>query len=206
MSARPLPPSLPRGVRHFVLDELPAEPWRNRGGVTRTIAAAAQDDEVIWRVSAADITQAGAFSRFEGMNRTAVLIRGQRLELAGGRRHIAFEGLGHTAHFDGDELLHASVPEQAARLWNVMTRRGRAMATVEEHHDGAIDIEPRRVTFVFVLRGRYLLQSGGRELLHIDAGEGLDLSGSDTALTLRAVQGGSSLVRTEIFSDIQIPK
>jgi environmental stress-induced protein Ves len=193
---------LPSGVRPFVLDELPAEPWRNRGGLTRTIASAAQGREVVWRVSAADVTQAGPFSRFEGMNRTAVLIQGDRLELVGGSRHIAFEGLGHTAHFDGDELLQASVGEQGVRLWNVMTRRGRAMATVEEHKSEVIDLDPLRATFVVVLTGQYLLCSGDNDLLLLKAGEGLDLSHSGTALTLRAVSGDSSLVRTEIYSDI----
>jgi environmental stress-induced protein Ves len=195
-------PALPRGVRHFVLDELRAEPWRNRGGLTRIIASAAQGSEVVWRVSAADVTQAGAFSRFKGMNRTAVLIGGHRLELVGGSRHIAFEGLGHTAHFDGDELLHASVSDQPVRLWNVMTRRGRAMATVEEHKSDVIDIEPRRPTFVIVLSGHYLLQRAETDLLQLHAGEGLDFTDSCIALRLRAATSGSSLLRTEIYSDI----
>jgi environmental stress-induced protein Ves len=195
--------ALPCGVRHFVLDAIPAEPWRNGGGLTRTIAAASQGEQVIWRVSAADITRAGPFSRFAGMNRTAVLIRGERLELTGGRRHIAFDALGHTAHFDGDEMLYASRPEPPARLWNVMTRRGRAMASVAEHRNSPVVLKPGCTAFVLVLKGQYLLEGAASPAQALRAGEGLDFRQSGAVLTLKPLCGDSSLIHTEIYSDIQ---
>ncbi|CAB3752768.1 Protein Ves [Paraburkholderia solisilvae] len=59
--------------------DLLAAPWKNGGGVTREIAAyphAAGYDTFIWRVSLADVEQAGPFSRFAGVDRTLVLLSG----------------------------------------------------------------------------------------------------------------------------------
>lgn len=194
--------ALPSDVQRFVLDDIPAEPWRNGGGVTRTIASATQGGQVIWRVSAADITRAGPFSRFPGMNRTAVLIQGERLELTGGSRTMAFAGLGHTVHFDGDEALYASRPEPAVRLWNVMTRRGQAMTSVAEYRDCPLSLKPGGTAFVLVIKGRYLVHDDGGELRTLQAGQGLDLRPSGAAVALEPACPGSSLIHTEIYSDI----
>ncbi|WP_051242659.1 HutD/Ves family protein [Azohydromonas australica] len=193
--------ALPCGVQRFALDDIPAEPWRNGGGLTRTIATASQGGQVIWRVSAADITRAGPFSRFPGMNRSAVLIEGERLELTGGRRQIAFSGVGHTAHFDGDESLFASRPEQQVRLWNVMTRRGQAMTSVAEHRNSAVDLKSGCTAFVLVLKGQYLLEDAGGDAGTLAAGEGLDLRQPGAAVTLKPASGDCSLIYTEIYSD-----
>lgn len=193
--------ALPCGVQRFALDDIPAEPWRNGGGLTRTIASASQGGQVIWRVSAADITRAGPFSRFPGMNRSAVLIEGERLELTGGCRHIAFSGLGHTVHFDGDEALYASGPQQPVRLWNVMTRRGQAMTSVAEHRDSPVSLKSGSTAFVLVLKGRYLVEGPAGGARTLSAGEGLDLRQPGFAVTLKPACAGSSLIYTEIYSD-----
>lgn len=194
--------ALPSEVQRFVLDEIPAEPWRNGGGVTRTIASATQGGQVIWRVSAADITRAGPFSRFPGMNRTAVLIQGERLELTGGSRTLLFPGLGHTVHFDGDESLYSSQPASPVRLWNVMTRRGQAMTSVAEYRDSPLSLKPGGTAFVLVIKGQYLVQDDGGETRTLTAGQGLDLRLAGAAVTLKPACAGSSLIHTEIYSDL----
>jgi len=53
--------------------DLVASPWKNGGGVTREVAAfpeGAALDAFVWRVSVADVAQAGPFSRFAGIDRT----------------------------------------------------------------------------------------------------------------------------------------
>lgn len=90
-------------------------------------------------VSAAEITHAGPFSRFDGMDHTAVLIQGQRLQLERGGQRLVFEAPGHSQRFSGEQQLHAVVPaDQSVRLWNVMTRRGHATAQVEVHRAGML--------------------------------------------------------------------
>ena len=63
--------------------ELKAHPWRNGGGVTRELAshpaaAAAQERPGgagwDWRVSIADVSKAGDFSAFPGMDRVLTVV------------------------------------------------------------------------------------------------------------------------------------
>ncbi|NYH19335.1 HutD/Ves family protein [Paraburkholderia bryophila] len=59
--------------------DLVAAPWKNGGGVTREVAAVPEQaglDCFVWRVSIADVAQAGPFSRFAGIDRTLVLLSG----------------------------------------------------------------------------------------------------------------------------------
>ncbi|RAC78746.1 HutD family protein, partial [Burkholderia multivorans] len=79
--------------------DLVASPWKNGGGVTREIAAGFPEaghadapgadapgagalDTFVWRVSVADVGAAGPFSRFDGVDRTLVLLSGAGMTLA----------------------------------------------------------------------------------------------------------------------------
>src|ERR1700722_4868372 len=73
--------------------DLKAVPWKNGGGATREIAAAPQGsafDAFDWRVSVADVSEAGAFSVFEGIDRVLTLIEGAEMVLidSAGPRHV----------------------------------------------------------------------------------------------------------------------
>lgn len=187
---------LPAGVRRFALDGLPAEPWRNGAGWTRTVALQERGGEVDWRVSAADITHAGPFSRFDGMDRTAVLIQGQHLQLEGGGQRLVFEAPGQLQRFSGEQELHAVAPEQPARLWNVMARRGRAQAQVEVHRTGTLVLSAGNTSVLLVFHGQYQLCAGGDVLLQLEAGEGLYVENAPRALELLPAYPSSGLVHT----------
>lgn len=67
------------GARRGPWQALPPEPWKNGGGVTRTLAAdkdAAESAAARWRVSIADITRDGPYSRFAGDDRVSVVLSG----------------------------------------------------------------------------------------------------------------------------------
>ncbi len=127
--------SSPRIVRG---DALIAAPWKNGGGVTREIAAypvGASLETFVWRVSVADVEQAGPFSRFSGVERTLVLLGGAGMRLVDrsggdGPAHLLTEPL-DVARFDGDTALDAELLHGATRDFNLMVRRGRARATLE---------------------------------------------------------------------------
>ncbi|WP_157265750.1 HutD/Ves family protein [Azohydromonas aeria] len=187
---------LPAGVRRFALDRLPAEPWRNGAGWTRTVAVHERGGDVDWRVSAADITHAGPFSRFDGMDRTAVLIQGPRLQLEGSGQRLVFEAPGHLQRFSGEQELHAVAPEQPARLWNVMARRGQAEARVEVHRAGTLVLAAGDTSVLLVFHGQYQLCAGGDALLQLEAGEGLYVENTRRALELHPAYPSSSLVHT----------
>jgi uncharacterized protein len=58
---------------------LPAVPWKNGGGTTVEIAVhppSAGTDAFDWRVSAAEIREAGPFSRFDGIDRALAILDG----------------------------------------------------------------------------------------------------------------------------------
>jgi environmental stress-induced protein Ves len=188
---------LPCGVRRFALDRIPAEPWRNGAGWTRTVVAHARGDQVDLRISAADVTDAGPFSRFDCMDRTAVLIQGKRLQLEGDGQSLVFEELGHLQRFSGEQELHAVAPDQAARLWNVMARRGYAHAQVNVHRAGTLVLAAGTTSVVFVFRGQYQLCDGSGVLLQLEAGEGLYVENTPWELVLQPAYPSSSLVHTQ---------
>lgn len=107
-------------------------PWKNGGGITREVArapSAAGLADFDWRISIAEMTADGPFSPFPGVDRIIVPLDGEGLTLTvDGTRHrlarhqpFAFDGGGHTT---------CQIPAPARDL-NVMTRRGRATATLQ---------------------------------------------------------------------------
>lgn len=143
----------------FAIDALRSEPWRNGAGWTRTVCAHAAEDQVLWRVSVADITAAGQFSQFEGMDRTAVMVQGGRLQLSNDSVQLNFDGLGSQLQFPGEWSLHCSAPEGTTQLLNIMVRRGPASAQVDVIENTALTLEPGEQQLVLVLRGSYQLRS-----------------------------------------------
>jgi len=115
--------------------DLVAAPWKNGGGVTREVAAfpaGAGLDAFVWRVSIADVAQAGPFSRFDGIDRTLVLLSGagMLLDEAQGPTHALTQAL-DIARFAGEAAIDARLVDGATRDFNLMVRRGAATGEVE---------------------------------------------------------------------------
>ena len=119
--------------------DLVAAPWKNGGGVTREVAAVppgAGLDAFIWRVSIADVAQAGPFSRFAGIDRTLVLLSGAGMLLdetqeAGGTQVHALTQALDVARFAGEAAIDARLVDGATRDFNLMVRRGAASGALE---------------------------------------------------------------------------
>ncbi|MDT5001010.1 MAG: uncharacterized protein QOK12_3115, partial [Mycobacterium sp.] len=108
------------------------EPWANGGGVTRVIAKGQFDDgstDYDWRLSVADVSASGAFSKLPGVDRVITLTDGSGLLLT-------VDGQDHTLEpfrplpFTGESATECEVVEPT-RDFNVMTRRGVCTATVD---------------------------------------------------------------------------
>lgn len=59
------------------------QPWKNGGGVTTEVCAfpaGSSIDDFQWRISLAEVTSAGPFSRFPGVDRVLTVLEGE-LEL-----------------------------------------------------------------------------------------------------------------------------
>lgn len=83
------------------IDDIAPAPWKNGGGVTREIALCADDTDMVWRLSVADVECAGPFSHFPGMKRVLTVIEGAGLDL----RHeggVIGARPGVPVRFDGD--------------------------------------------------------------------------------------------------------
>jgi uncharacterized protein len=119
----------------FSLETIPPVSWKNGGGTTREIACSpltARIADFDWRVSVADVRADGAFSIFENVNRSIVLLAGAGMKLMGAQ--------GETIHeltqrftpfaFAGETPISAQLLNGATSDFNVMTRRGAYHATV----------------------------------------------------------------------------
>lgn len=121
-------------------DDFRSMPWRNGRGTT--VEMAREDDEdgtMLWRVSAADVVEAGAFSIFPGVDRILTLIEGPGFDLdfAEHGRVAPVEPLVPVA-FSGDWVTRALSVRGPSRDLNVMTARGKASGAVQVHHGAAL--------------------------------------------------------------------
>ncbi len=105
---------------------LPPEPWKNGGGVTRTLAA---DPAGRWRVSIADIERDGPYSRFPGYDRVSVVLSGEGVTLQGEGVLVALQPR-EPAPFRGDDVLQSTLIGGPVRVLNLFVRRGEAVASV----------------------------------------------------------------------------
>lgn len=124
--------------------DLVAAPWKNGGGVTREVGAFPEGaglDAFTWRVSIADVAQAGPFSRFAGIDRTLVLLSGAGMLLdetddtddTGAhavKTHALTQPL-DIAQFAGEARIDARLVDGATRDFNLMVRRGAAVGETE---------------------------------------------------------------------------
>ena len=170
------------------------EPWANGGGVTRVIAKGQFDGgtaDYDWRLSVADVSASGAFSKLPGVDRVITLTDGPGLLLTiDGQEHTLepFQPLA----FAGEADTECEVAEPT-RDFNVMTRRGVCVATVSICAGSeTLDAPGDYTTYVISLRGEadVELPSGTVNLGQFDAAL------LTAAATLRVEEGGrAALVR-----------
>lgn len=121
-----------------MISKLPASnriavPWKNGGGVTREVAvfpADASMDDFDWRISTAEVTEAGPFSRFDGIDRHLTVLRGQLRLDAPDRRYTLFPL--ESLEFEGELPVSGTPLTQRVLDLNVMTRRGKVSAVVRQ--------------------------------------------------------------------------
>ncbi len=111
--------------------DYPTRPWKNGGGTTRDIVVsppAASLDDFDFRLSLAQVDRDGPFSRFDGVDRTLVLLSGA-MTLHEPERRIDLVR-GEPVAFEGERSIEATLAGGSTLDFNVMTRRGRVRHTV----------------------------------------------------------------------------
>ncbi len=150
-------------ITHLPASQRIAQPWKNGGGVTREIAvypAGAGMDDFLWRISMAEVTEAGPFSRFVSIDRHLTVLSGRmRMDMPDGR-HIL--GVGDSTAFAGETPVEATPLLPVIDL-NVMTRRGQARAEVR--HIGSGVILPSDLVFLLATAPMIVTANGQRHAL-----------------------------------------
>lgn len=145
----------------FNLSELPVTPWKNGGGQTREITSQPSGQAAFdWRASIATIAQNGAFSSFNGIDRSITLLEGDGVHLySAGQIDHQLQHIGEPFSFSGDVALEARLLGGCSQDFNIMTRRGHQRAQVHSitattelvrHHAGVL----------YVLKGVWQLPDG----------------------------------------------
>ena len=103
-----------------------AQRWRNGGGVTRELLAWPSAAQWSVRISVADVTEAGPFSRFPGVERWFAVLEGGgvRLRLPEGPREVGPASL--PLRFDGGVPVDCTLVEGPTRDLNLMAPPGAA--------------------------------------------------------------------------------
>ncbi|GAA0752194.1 HutD family protein [Ideonella azotifigens] len=107
-------------VVHF--DDVPAQPWRNGGGVTRELAAWPDATDWQLRLSVADIERDGPFSAFPGIARWFVVLSGDGVRLDHGGQQIDLRPGDNPHAFDGGEPPGCTLLGGATRDLNLMLK------------------------------------------------------------------------------------
>ena len=179
--------------------ELKAHPWRNGGGVTRELAshptaASPQDPGSVgwdWRVSIADVSRAGDFSAFPGMDRVITVVEGELLLLSVDGAEHPLEKY-RPFRFSGDAAASGALPTGDIRDLNVITRQG-----VFKGYTSIIELSKKRAHPVFEGQLGILLQ-GQAAVTPGSAGAGTT-AGEPTALGRYDAVVGSDTGTPEIL-------
>ena len=158
-----------------------AQPWKNGGGVTREVAAwpdGAGFDTFDWRVSIAEVAAAGAFSRFEGIDRTLAVLRG-RMRLTFPERVLELDSASAPLAFPGEAPCEGEPLDGAVTDLNLMVRRGKVRGRME------------RVSGSITASGATLVVAQAATVLRI-GGEPQSLSPLDAALLDGLAYGGGT--------------
>ena len=106
------------------LEDIPATPWRNGGGVTRELAMGPDAGDWAWRMSVADVDASGPFSKFEGIERWFAVLEGAgvQLDVAGVPHRVTTADA--PLFFDGGAATGCELVDGKTRDFNLMVRRG----------------------------------------------------------------------------------
>ena len=162
-------------LHRFDLQHLPVTAWKNGGGHTRELVrfpAQAGLDDFEWRISVADIAQAGPFSRFVGMDRHLLILQGEGVSLHSQEANIdkILRADGEVLAFVGEVDMDSQLLAGAVRDFNVMVRRGQWQAQVAVWHTANAFTASTGLAMVW--QGEAQCQVG-TETLRLQAGQGV---------------------------------
>jgi environmental stress-induced protein Ves len=108
------------------LDAVPAQAWRNGGGLTRELLAWPQAMGWRLRLSVADVRADGPFSLFDGIERWFAVLEGDGVMLRMGDEEHQLTRGDAPLRFDGGRNVQCTLRAGPTRDFNLMAAPGRA--------------------------------------------------------------------------------
>lgn len=112
-------------------------PWKNGGGTTTEIALAplpGDSGRFLWRVSIADVAQAGPFSAFRGYERLIAVVEGAGMRLTVDGVPATVQHRAAAFRFSGDAVVDCALLDGPIRDFNLIVDRA--------HAEGRLDLVP----------------------------------------------------------------
>jgi len=147
-------------------------PWRNGGGITCEIAAwppGATLEKFDWRVSMAEVRDAGPFSSFSGVDRVLTIVQGTLALAIEGRPAVILSAEELPFCFAGDDACIGEPLGGPVLDLNVMVRRGRFSADVQRISNTNLVVPGATCVLVALSPGRVVLGSDQWPLATHDA-------------------------------------
>jgi uncharacterized protein len=182
-------------VERLSIADYIVQPWKNGGGRTAQIAVGGGDARWQWRASIADVDESGAFSNFEGYDRTIALVEGNGMLLSFDRApNQRIERLHVPFAFDGGWKAHCQLLNGPVRDLNLMADRRTARGSMDvvsiaesaaslelvESDNGCDLLYCLDGTADAMVAGRHVIIAKG-ETLRVDGGGGHSLAIRSTA-------------------------
>ena len=161
------------------LAALPAARWKNGSGSTRTLAVTPTGsdlDHFLWRVSLADVTGSGSFSRFAGVDRTIMLWSGAGMNLRGPDWSHLLEQRLVPFDFRGEDEVDCDVVAGPTVDLNIMVRRGLAESSIQVAHETVTVAESVETMIVLCAAGQLKILSDQHLPVSLEAGEFVQIS------------------------------
>ena len=111
-------------------------PWKNGGGTTTEIALAPLPGDAgrfLWRVSIADVAQAGPFSAFSGYERLIAVVEGAGMRLTVDGTPTTVSHRAPAFRFSGDAVVDCALLDGPIRDFNLIVDRAHAVGTALVH-------------------------------------------------------------------------
>ena len=156
-------------------------PWANGRGVTTELARRDVDGgRLLFRLSVADVVEAGPFSRFPGVDRNLLLIEGEGFDITVDGARMAVRPFAPVA-FPGEADTAAVDLCGPSRDFNLMTGRGLASVRLTVAK-AAFRHEADDHSFAFVVSGAFAcegrpLEKGSLLAIEGEAGRRFDITG-----------------------------
>lgn len=162
------------------LADVAPSPWRNGGGTTRELVAWPNAQDWVWRMSVAEVTQGGPFSRFEGVQRWFTVLSGTGVEL---QLQVAQHPRAplQTQHqvlttdsgaftFDGATPVECSLLDGPTQDFNLMLRKDKASGTMRKFMGTVcVELDAPKIVAVYAI-DTGAMATFGTEVVNLQAG------------------------------------